>query len=278
MRILVFSITAICLCSCASLPFSQWNSDLIQIENQLVSQKKEANKIATPDVFLFNGVYNATKKKNADPYPLIKKMANGIENENQILSAKTDSCLNKIAQLKSVIGENTLSKKHENWNSFKLLIADASALAEQNKHSLSIIHKADHEFDSICQANKIKGTPLLEYEAQLAEIISKLEDDFTILKNTFQKFKREITNRADRKGSMRSIGEMKQKIRKIESEQLQLSNLYSRLNSLRSDAMLFEGPYIEKMAEVQLIENKAQFIEELLSQLRSLEESYAQSE
>lgn len=268
----------ISLSSCATFQFTEWNNSLVELEEELKSQKKESNQVAAPDVFLLKGVYNATKKKDAAPYPILKKIGDGIENEDKILSANCDAQLKKLNEFRAKHGEKSIKNIGPEWDDYISLKTALQNLTETNRLSLTNLHVSDNQFDSICRVNKIRSVPLLEYEAELADKITMLEDDFVALQNEFQRFKREITEKQDREKSMRAIGEMKQKIRRIESEQLQMSNLYSRLNSLRSDAMLFEGPYIDKTAEIKLIEDKTAGIQELLNQLRKMEERYEEIE
>ena len=182
--------------------------------------------------------------------------------------------LEKISKFRALYGDKPLKTMGPEWDDYQRLLSDLSKQIEVNNSKLIKLRNYDHLFDSVSHANKIKSVPLLEYEADLASRISSLEDKFVILQNEYARFKREITTREDIESSMRAMSTMKQKIRRIESENLQLSNLYSRFNSLRSDAMIFEGPYIEVLAEVRLIEDKTKAISELLNQLEVMEEKY----
>ncbi len=80
---LLVSLCTLLLISCGRVPFDQWNSILSQYEYVLDDQMKSSAGISESDVFLFNGVYNATRNKDAQPYPLLKKNAENIESASK---------------------------------------------------------------------------------------------------------------------------------------------------------------------------------------------------
>ncbi len=265
MRILMVLFFISVFGSCARMPFDKWNKSLAENETKLIQQKKEANQLASPTSALFNGVYNMTQKRDAAPYPVLKKMAESIKSENQILAQKTDSCLRQVARFKAKYRDAPLKNIGPEWSDYTSLLSEINSQASQNDIALTNIRKADHNFDSICQVHKIKSVPLFEYETEIASIITDLEDEFIGLQSTYKSFKTTITQKEDSHASMKAMGQMNQQIRRIENEFNQISNLYSRLNSLRSDAMLFEGPHIKKTLEIQLIEDKTKSIKQFLS-------------
>jgi len=278
MRITAFLLFVLLLTSCSQMPFSKWNENLTDLENQLNNQKKEANSITTPDISLFQGVYAASKDKNAVPYPRVKIIADNLEFNNRNLSNKTDSCLEKIGQFRVKYGGKRIKTLGPEWNDYSNLLAQANRQTDENINSLTKIKSSDKVFDSICEVHDIKRIPLLEYQAQLELIISQLEREFTALSNSYNTFKKEITSRASRENSMRAIGEMRQKIRSIESEQLELSNLHSRLKSLKNDTIFYTGPHIDKVEEILLIESQTNLLTGLLGQLRTMEDAYSETE
>ena len=115
---------------------------------------------------------------------------------------------------------------------------------------------------------------MLDFEVRLSEKMNELESDFDSLKVLYDHHKRDITSRTDPRESMTAINKMKQKIRQLDNEFYQISNLYSRISSLRADAVMFQGPFIDEMSEVKSIRQKDRKISGLLSELEKMVTDY----
>ncbi len=262
------------LSSCARMPYDQWNSRLVNFESEIANQVLESDETCSPDVFLFNGVYNATRKKEELPYPVLKKNSESLEAYKNRIKTKSDFQLKSLTSFRTKYAEKSISTVGPQWTDYQKLIADLQGVSELNKLDILQIDILDHEFDSICIAHKIKAVPMLDFEVKLAQEMNVIESQFDGLKISYEENKKTITNRPDAQESMMAMNRMKQKIRQIENELHQFSNLFSRISSLRADAMIFVGPFIDSMAEIKLIDQKTKKLKGLLSELNRMVETY----
>lgn len=271
---LLVSFCTLLLISCGRVPFDQWNSILSQYEYVLDDQMKSSAGISESDVFLFNGVYNATRNKDAQPYPLLKKNAENIESASKRVSDSSQERLDAIKYFRTEQAHKPLTKLGSQLSNYKALIAALQDQEESNNLDLSNLIVTDAVFDSICAAHKIKALAMLDFEVRLSEKMNELESDFDSLKVLYDDHKRDITSRTDPRESMTAINKMKQKIRQLDNEFYQISNLYSRISSLRADAVMFQGPFIDEMSEVKSIRQKDRKISGLLSELEKMVTDY----
>lgn len=273
-RIVFYTLTIVVLASCARMPYNQWNERLSILEQDILSQKNESNGIAQPDVILYNGVYNATKTKDVVPYPELGKIAGGLESSNKNVQSNSEERLIQSEAYRAKNLDKSIRTVGPQWTDYMEVLNGLTLVKQSNAVIIESEKSSDIIFDSLCSAHKVKAVPMLDYEVELAEKMNGLEDRFVALSNKYQEFKRGVTKRDDPKASMTQINRMKQKVRQIESEIHQLSNLYSRVSSLRADAMMFEGPGITPMAEISSITQKTAKISGFLSELNKLVESY----
>ena len=275
MRImLLVSLCMLILSSCGRIPFDQWNSAISQYESVLDDQMKGSAGISEPDVFLFNGVYSATRNKEAQPYRLLKKNAENIESASKRVSESSQERLDAIKYFRTEQAQKPLTKPGSQLSNYKALIASLQDQEKSNALDLKNLIITDAVFDSICAAHKIKALALLDFEVELSHKMSELEIDFDSLKVLYDDYKRDITSRADSRESMTAINKMKQKIRQLDNEFYQFSNLYARISSLRADAFMFQGPFIDEMSEVKSIRQKDMKISGLLSELEKMVTDY----
>jgi|GEM_PF-966171 len=275
MRItLLVSLCMLILSSCGRIPFDQWNSVITQYESVLHNQMKSSAGISEYDVFLFNGVYSATRNKEAQPYPLLKKNAENIESASKRVSENSQERLDAIKYFRTEQAQKTLTKLGSQLSNYKALIASLQDQEKSNALDLKNLIITDAVFDSICAAHKIKSSAMLDFEVRLSEKMNKLESDFDSLKVLYDDHKRDITSRADSRESMTAINKMKQKIRQLDNEFYQFSNLYARISSLRADAFMFQGPFIDEMSEVKSIRQKDMKISGLISELEKMVTDY----
>jgi hypothetical protein len=271
---LLVSLCTLLLISCGRVPFDQWNSILSQYEYVLDDQMKSSAGISESDVFLFNGVYNATRNKDAQPYPLLKKNAENIESASKRVSDSSQERLDAIKYFRTEQAHKPLTTLGSQLSNYKALIAALQDQEESNNLDLSNLIVTDAVFDSICAAHKIKALAMLDFEVRLSEKMNELESDFDSLKVLYDDHKRDITSRTDPRESMTAINKMKQKVRQLDNEFYQISNLYSRISSLRADAVMFQGPFIDEMSEVKSIRQKDRKISGLLSELEKMVTDY----
>ena len=271
---LIVSFCMLILSSCSRMPYDQWNSRLSQYESVLSSQMNNSAEISKPDVFLFSGVYNATRNKDAQPYPLLKKNAENIEISSKRVVENSQKKIEAIKLFRTEQASKSIATLGPQWTNFQDLVTSLQAQEKSNNLDLVNLELTDVVFDSICLANKIKALAMLDFEVKLAAKMNELEDEFNSLKGQYEEHKKDITNRTDPRESMNAINRMKQKIRQLDNEFHQFSNLYSRISSLRADAMLFQGPFIDEMAEIKLIGQKERKIGGLLSELEKIVINY----
>jgi hypothetical protein len=271
---LLVSLCTLLLISCGRVPFDQWNSILSQYEYVLDDQMKSSAGISESDVFLFNGVYNATRNKDAQPYPLLKKNAENIESASKRVSDSSQERLDAIKYFRTEQAHKPLTKLGSQLSNYKALIAALQDQEESNNLDLSNLIVTDAVFDSICAAHKIKALAMLDFEVRLSDKMNELESDFDSLQVLYEHHKRDITSRTDPRESMTAINKMKQKVRQLDNEFYQISNLYSRISSLRADAVMFQGPFIDEMSEVKSIRQKDRKISGLLSELEKMVTDY----
>ena len=220
-----FLVICAILSSCARMPYQQWNQQLTNYESQLIQQKSSSGKVVSPDANLFNGVYNATKQKDAAPYPELGEIIGGIKTDNSKIQKGSDEKLMELEKFRTTLAKRSIKTVGPEWTDFQTVLGGLIEQTNHNTKTLQQVGKKDVLFDSICTRSKIRASPLLQYEVNLAEKMNALEDSFNLLSNTYSGLKREITKREDIKASMNSLNRMDHKIRQIESEIHQLSNL-----------------------------------------------------
>jgi len=276
MKISVFFICVamFLLSSCAKIPYAKWSGEFNQFEEKIRSVKQEADFKSSMDLMLYNGAYDATKKKDASPYPVLRKIAGTISSLNINISRASDSTLADLTNFHKAYENLDIKKRGKDFKKYELLQNKAMRQLEFNKTRLNSLNESDNEFDSICEEYKVRATPVLEYEVKLADDLAVLEERFAKLQREYQGFKTKITERKDRETSMAAINRMKMKIRQTDNEIFQLSNLYSRMNSLRGDAMIYEGPHIDQLAELKLMNQKMIKINGFLNELEKMIKAY----
>ena len=271
---LLVSLCMLLLISCVRVSYNQWNSTLKQYESVLDNQMISSAGISESDVFLFNGVYNFTRNKEAQPYPLLKKNAEEIETSFNRLSENSQERLDAIKYFRTEHAQKPLIKLGSQSSNYKVLIASLQAQEESNILDLSDLIRTDAVFDSICAAHEIMALAMLDFEVRFSERTNGLELDFDSLKVRYGDYKRDITSRTDSRESMVAINKMKQIIRQLDNEFYQFSNLHSRISSLRTDAFTFQGPFIDERSEVKLIRQKDIKISGLLTEFQKLVTDY----
>ncbi len=271
MRILVFLCGAIVLLnSCATMTYEQWNSRLEFYEGSIQDQMVQSAQTAEPAVFLAEGVYNATREKDREPYPILMKESGTMKSLNAQVQERSSEVLANVREFRTKHAESTIKTVGPEWSNYSNLLGSLIEQDSVNSAHIQVIDSIDHRFDSICYRFKIKAVPVIDYEAALAGKLNDLENRFQVAQAGYKRCKANITEREDARESMQEINRMKQKVRQLESEMGVLNNLYGRLNSLRDDAWIFEGPYIDKMAELKLVEDKTRRASGILTELERL--------